>query len=521
MNRTGLLFILGFAFLIFSCDLLRDSPYEVEGWTPGEGYHQNLQHIEISLLLSHESDKARTEQAFSLTEDRKTMKGDFLWEASKLIFIPASPLESGRDYLISLGTGAQDLTGLSLESKFEVSFTTRPPGGKPDIIGIEPEYEGTLFESRGEVHLFFSEPVSFNSCLDHISFDPSTPGSWRLEDNDRTACFIPREPWQSGAVYGVVVDSSLYSVSGSVLGVEYSSVFYTGDDREKPVLLKALARFPGVPGGTPEEDYFEEITLEKPGAFPEAAYTAWENFTSLELVFSEPVDSGALRNFLSVEPSQALVMESPPEMSDRAIFRFAQYPKWGSSFIFRLSPGVKDGAGNESAEEYLFRISYGGPLSKPPALAGIRIPMAPGKIPAFPGGSEEHEPLSYSLSDVFADLPIKSGEGQYPYMEQTAAWIELYFETALETEIDLFSVMDLFRLESTNQALAFSPRNVIRNDFTWAAPREGWEEFQRVEIRGFITNTAQSGIVTFRIPAGLTDKRGNRSDEDFRISLLK
>ena len=509
---------MSFVFLILSCDLLRDSPYAVEAWTPGEGYHQNPRQIEISLLLSHESDRARTEQAFSLTEDRKTMKGDFLWEGAKLIFKPASPLEAGRDYVISLGTGAQDPSGLSLESKFEASFTTRPPGGKPEISGTEPEHEGILLGSWEEFCVFFSEPVSLISCLDHISFYPSTAGVWRLKDDDKTACFIPREPWQSGGIYKIIVDGSFASVSGLVLGAEYSSVFYSGNDREKPVLLKALAH---TPGKEPGKDYIEEITLEKPGFFPEAPYTAWENFTSLELVFSEPVDSGALRNLLSVEPSQALVMVSPPEMSDRAIFRFAQYPKWGSSYIFRLSSGVKDGAGNESEEEYLFRICCDGPLSKPPALAGIRLPKAPGKIPAFPGESGKHEPLSYSTSDIFADLPLETGEGQYPYMEQIAGWVELYFETAPDTEIDLFSVMDLFRLESTNQALTFSPRSVSCDDFTWASPKEGWEEFQRVEVRGFMTNTVYSGIVTFRIPAGLADKRGNRSDEDFRISLLK
>ena len=104
---------------------------------------------------------------------------------------------------------------------------------------------------------------------------------------------------------------------------------------------------------------------------------------------------------------------------------------------------------------------------------------------------------------------------------KTPWWIELYFDTALDTGIDPFSVMDLFRLESTNYSLLFSPQSIITDHFSRADPVGGWEHLERIEIRGFLTNTVQSGIVTFRIPAGLRDNLGNRSSEDFRISLLK
>ena len=494
-----------FLFLIFSCDLLRDSPYTVEAWSPGEGFHSDPAKIKISLLLSHESNRAAAEQAFSLTEDRKSLKGDFLWEGSRLFFLPASPLENNRDYYITLGIGAQDKKGLSLENKFEAAFSTRPPGAHPKIIGTDPGYKSCLSGNREEFRLFFSEQVSLDSCIDSVSFSPSTPGSWRLEDEGRTACFIPREPWQAGNLYHVRVDSDFSGFSGAKLGYEYSSLFYGGPDREKPFLLSAMA-FSSA-GDT------EEIPFYKQGEFPQIAFTAWERFTSLELVFSKPVDLSGLKNLLTAEPQAAMVMESPPEISDRAVFRFAEYPEWGSSFLFRLSPGVKDAAGNACGDEYSFRIAASGPLSKPPALVGIRLPMAP--------GNADHEALSFTAADLFTDLPIKSGEGRYPFTVSVPAWIELYFDTALGTEIDPFSVMDLFSVEATSYALQFFPRSISEDNFTWAAPKEGWEEFQRFEIKGLLINAVQSGIVTFRIRAGLKDKRLNRSGRDFRISLLK
>ena len=501
------LLFFGFLLLFFSCDILRNSPYVVEAWTPGEGFHNDPGRLRVSILFSNASDKAKTEQAFSLTENGTALKGYFFWEGFRLTFIPAAPLIHDRDYKITVGTEAQDTNGVSLENIFEVSFTTRLSGEKPRIIRTEPEHGGSFSGNREEFRLFFSEPVRLNSCLDFISFSPATPGSWRLEDEGRTACFIPRDPWQAENIYQLRVASAFSGVSGSMLGTEYSSVFYASDDREKPVLLGAIAIFP--------ESGEEEIPINSYADFSVAAeYSSWERSTRLCFVFSRPVDLSNLRSLIVIEPALNLVMESAPGMSNRAVFRFAEYPEWGSSFLFRLRPGVKDLAGNESEEEYFFRIRAAGPLSKPPALAGMRLPLSP-------GNSRDQEALSFSTGDLFSDLPIKDGEDRYPVTKQTPAWIELYFETAAGTEIDHFSLMDLFRVESTNNALSFSPRSLKTSDFTITDPVEGWEDLHRIEIRGILVNSVNSGVVTFRIPPGLRDKRGNRSALDFRISFLK
>lgn len=505
--------ILFLFFAALSCDLLRDSPYEVEAWSPGEGYHSDPARIKVSLLLSHESDRAKTEQAFSISEDRKTMKGNFAWEGARLVFIPSSPWEANRDYRIALGTGAQDQKGLSLENKFEAIFSTRPPGSAPGIIGIEPEYEACLSGNRDEVRLYFSDAVSLNSCIDSISFSPSIAGSWRLEDENCRASFLPKEPWHSGTLYRIRVDSGFTGISGAALGVEYSSLFYGGPDNEKPVLLNVRSLYGYGEAGSPGVTSMDEIPFGTQREFPPPIYTSWERSSILELVFSKPVDLSGINGLLAAEPAVPLIMESLPEFSDRALFRLAEYPQWGSHFLFRLSPGLKDAAGNLSADEYIFRIAAAGPLSKPPSLVGMRLPMAPGNI--------DHEALSYSQADLFADLPIESGEGRYPFNVSVPVWIELYFETAPDTEIDPFSLMDLFSVEPINNALKFSPRSISADSFSCASPREGWEDFQRLEIRGFLSNLVQSGIVRFCIAAGLADKRGNRNSQEFRISLLK
>ena len=517
VSRQKLLFaLIMILFLFFSCDILRDSPYEVLAWTPGEGFHDDPSSIRISLLLSHESDKARTEQAFSLTGDKKTISGVYVWEGSRLNFNPVHPLEAGRDYVITLGTGAQDTRGLSLEKKFEASFTTSLSGAKPVITSTEPSDKGNVSGSRGGLRIMFTVPVPLGSCIDFISFFPSTSGSWRLEDGGKTAYFTPRDPWQAGILYRVNVDSGFKGVSGDVIGSEYITFFSLASDMEKPILECANALFPtGENSVTREEIAIERILPGMPGHFSLNDFLEWENHTRLELIFSKPVDLGSLRNLLATEPPVSLIMESEPVFSDRAIFRFAEIPRWGSSFLFRLSSGIKDINGNVSDDEYLFRINCNGPLSKPPALAGIRLPMAPGN------SDGEYDPKTYSPADLFKDLPIKTGEDHFPFGEAVPIWIELYFETAPETEIDLFSLMEFFRVDATNQALTFSPLSIRTEDFVWAEPVSGWENFQRIEVYGLLTNSTNSGIVSFRVLSGLRDKRGNRSSTDFRISLLK
>ena len=517
VSRQKLLFALIMILFVFlSCDILRDSTYEVVAWTPGEGFHDDPSSITISLLLSHESDRVRTEQAFSLVGDKKTISGVYTWEGFRLNFNPAYPLEAGRDYVITLGTGAQDTRGLSLEKKFEVTFTTRLPGAKPVITGTEPSNEGNVSGSRGGFRIMFSEPVPLGSCIDFISFFPSTSGSWRLEDGCRAASFTPRDPWQAGVLYRVNVDSGFAGISGDILGSDYITFFSLVDDMDKPVLESANALFTaGEISVTSEEIAIERILPGMSGHFSLDEFSGWESYTRLELVFSKPVDLGSLRNLLATEPLVSLIMESEPVFSDRAIFRFAEIPQWGSAFLFRLSSGIKDINGNVSDDEYLFRINCNGSLSKPPVLAGIRLPMAPGNSVG------EYDPKTYSPADLFKDLPIKTGEDHFPYGEAVPTWIELYFETAPETYIDLFSLMEFFRVDATNQALTFSPLSIRTENFIWAEPASGWENFQRIEVYGLLTNSTNSGIVSFRVLSGLRDKRGNRSGTDFRISLLK
>jgi hypothetical protein len=301
-------------------------------------------------------------------------------------------------------------------------------------------------------------------------------------------------------------------------------VFYAGGDVEKPALTGAWRVSPNGEKTPLWGEVFAESSLSaKPFAGPGAGgpglaaaggaveNQGWEKDDRLELQFSRAVDSLSVKNKLSAEGAPGLAEETPPSFSQTAFFRFEKPPAYESRFSIRLKAGIKDAAGNESAEDHVFKIFANGLHSRPPALLGMRIPVSPSLAPA--------NPRSYAPDDLFADLPLDSAD--YPYATAKAAWIELYFDAAEGAAIDPLSVMELFRVDSSNNALAFSPRSVRAEGFTMSDPEPLWEKYQRLEIGGYLTNRVNGGVVHFEIAAGLRDSFGNSSEKSFKISLLK
>jgi hypothetical protein len=491
-----------------SPDLLRASPFEVVKWSPGGGYHADPSTLSVSLSFSHAPDRASVERHFSLTGDGDRLSGVFRWDGGRLAFLPAFPLEINRDYVLSLASDAHDKDGVSMDKAFEGRFTTRPDNARPVLVSFSPETNGVVSDPYAAVYLAFSQSVPINSLRDYVSFEPSMNGSWRMEGEGLAAVFTPAEPWVYGKRYRLKIAPAFAGNTGMTLGKDFASVFIIGADLEKPILSGVWR----LTKKAIDEKLVEGKFIENPG---------WEKDDKLRLVFSKPVDTLSVRNCLSVEGAPSLRMETAPGLYDEAVFCFENPPAYESRFSFRLKSGFKDGAGNESGDEYLIRVFTDGVRSKPPALVGMRLPMAP-------GSATDKKLTCYRIDSLFDDLPIinaagplSSDQDHYPYTVQTATWIECYFETAPGLAVDPFSLMALFRIETSNNALVFSPRLIKESSFSAADPEPGWENYQRLEIAGFLTNTVNSGVISIHIDSGLKDTGGNRNEKAFCISLLK
>jgi hypothetical protein len=494
-------------FLYNSCDILRLSQFKVEAWTPGNGYHSEPEKIIISLSFSHDPDRSSIEKNFSLTGEGNRIKGNFFWENKKLIFSPLTPLEINTDYNINLSADAHDTEGLSMDEAFNCNFTTRPDNVRPILISCSPAMYAEVNDLRTKIMLEFSAPVPTKTLYDNISFNPSMSGFWFLENEGKLAVFTPVEPWMQKSRYEMRLSSSLTGVNGMNIGNEFLSIFTTETDHEIPYLVNSCR--------ITNND--ELILLATDKGYLGAAESPvenmdWEKDDKILLVFSEPVDSVTVKNYFSAEDGPSLIMETTPGFNTEYIFRFENAPVYESRFTLRIKSGIRDNTGNESKEEYIFRVFVNGKFSKPPELFGIRIPMSP-------GNETEQNPEIYTVDSLFEIIPITNED--YPSGESVKTWIELYFITAENVEIDLFSIMELFRIETTNNVITFSPQQVKNTDFTITEPHSEWENLQRIEINGNLINSTNFGIIIFQITAGLRDSLGNRNEKSFRISLTK
>jgi hypothetical protein len=100
-------------------------------------------------------------------------------------------------------------------------------------------------------------------------------------------------------------------------------------------------------------------------------------------------------------------------------------------------------------------------------------------------------------------------------------FFELYFDVAEDADIDLFSLRDLFKIETTNNAISFSARAVVADGFTRNVVPDQFVGKERVEVRGLLTNSIHSGLVAFSIGKGLEDTKKNKNQNEMKIQLAK
>ena len=501
----SLIFFIGFI-SFNACDLLRFSKFEVISWTPGGGYHHNPEEIIISLSFSRDPDKESVERNFSLTGDGNRIKGNFFWNGKKMIFSPLSALDVNTGYSINLSADAHDTGGLSMDEVFYADFTTRPDNERPVLVSFFPAMYQEVSDPRAEIILNFSMPVNLKTLYENIFFNPSMPGLWRLEDEGKTAVFTPAEPWVKTSRYEFNISATLKNYKGMELGNDFKSVFSTKTDHEIPYLLYAQRISKNG----------EINELKTGGGYTGAEHTLTENFDlekddKIIFVFSEPVDSNTVKNSVYTDNGPNFFMETISGFHSEIIFKLENY-NYGSRFTLRIKPGIKDISDNESAAEYIYYFYSNGGYSKPPELIGFRMPMSP-------GNKEDQKLAYYGIDSLFSIIPITNEN--YPSGENINTWIELYFSAAEGASVDLFSVMELFRVETSNNVITFSPRYVKSGNFTVLEPHAGLEDLQRIEISGYLINSTFFGIVNFIIAAGLKDDIGNKNENSFRISVIK
>ncbi|GHU38889.1 hypothetical protein FACS1894190_01530 [Spirochaetia bacterium] len=506
-NLTVKIFFVLFTIFLTSCDLLRDKPFEVISWLPGAGFCNSENDIAIYVEFSKEPDRTSVEKAFSFTANGAAVNGIFNWQDNTLKYSIYGHLEKNIDYVISIKTEAQDKNGDSLANTFEGSFTTRNSENRIQVLSCEPEDESIITNTWQKIKLTFNDSVSISSCYNDISFSPSISGMWQAEDDNKTVTFYPKEQWKETEIYKFTISSSLQSINGKELGETITKRFIIGNDKEAPVLENAYA-----------VDETGTIIFELlPYLYNEGSTISenlfWESDYKLKLLFSKPVDVNRLNSLLIIEPSLKYSIDHENDFYSDVIIAFTGEPVWDNRYNIKINSGIRDAHGNESTNVINYKIRTNGTNSFPPELAGIRLPD---NFLQEQGGVRKTD---FTSDDLYEYIIIDNVN--FPIDVRKNIIIELYFKVADGCEIDLFSVRELFRLDTTNNSLIFSPKVVSNQSFYIPEPAGMFSDYKRVEIKGDIENKTNSGIIKFYIASGLRDSKNHKNLNFQAIELTK
>jgi hypothetical protein len=495
--------------LFVSCDILRDKPFEVASWRPGPGILAEAERADIRLTFTHPPYRPSVEQAFTLREDGVERHGRFLWQDSSMTFLPDIPLRVNRDYEINVDAQARTENGLSLDARFEGIFSTRQGGKRPALIASEPQDGELIRDLWLPLRLSFSAPVDILSCVNEISISPAVKGLWRVEAGGKSALWLPAEPWKRGERYKLTVSPFFESALGETAGKEAVLRWTAGSAGKTPPRLLCAAAF------HEGKELFELqpcAAASSSPAVPLIENTRWEHAYQLRLRWDKEIALSSLSRGFSVEPPLKFTIEPAWGDADTAVIRFEERAQWDARYLFKLDGAIGDAQGNQSGALTLFRIRANGPSSRPPELAGIRLPVNPAASP----GSRQYE--TFTKEDLYAYMTLRRED--FPFEQEVETWFELYFDTADGAEIDLFSLRERLRIDATNNALHFSQKTIVASGFTEAAGAPQFAGKTRVEVRGTLRNGAPSGVITFRIGEGLQDSYANSNPAAMKLALL-
>ncbi|PKL09381.1 MAG: hypothetical protein CVV51_03990, partial [Spirochaetae bacterium HGW-Spirochaetae-7] len=270
-----------------SCDILRNQSFSVVGWTPGTGRFESGGDLSVSVSFSGEPDRVSVENAFSMTGNGAAVAGTFSWVGATLFFKPCIALRGNTDFRVTVGAGAMNPRGVSLEDVLEGRFSTRPEDGRPSVLSTIPERGGMLAGVLDSVSVSFSEQVdsaSFRGCM---SFSPAISGVWRLDPDGETAVFLPLAPWVWATEYRLIVSGDLADASGNRMGESASLRFTVGNDAIPPSVTGAQAL---DKSGSIVSSLVPDDTAD--GSIDEN--TGWEAEWRVGLAFSETVSMRSL-----------------------------------------------------------------------------------------------------------------------------------------------------------------------------------------------------------------------------------
>ena len=479
--------------------------FSVTGWNPSEARVADPDGLRLWIRFSGAADRASVEQAYSLTKDGGAVGGEFAWDGDVMSFVPAERIERNHRYEITLGTGAEDDKGVSLDAEFHLDFSTRLEDGRPAVLAVVPAEGAALTDRYTRVLMTFSEAVDRASLYAAFGLSPSVRGRFDWSAGDSACAFVPLEPLAWQTEYALTLRDGLTDLSGNSVGQTWTSRFRVGDDSSPPSVLRASNAVDGVE---------ESVVL--PPALPSDAASAstgsWESTWGLALVFSERVEREGLESRIRVQPAWSYSIDDSAALASSFVLKPLERLSHGTLYSVTVGKGIKDAQGNATACESVFRFKVDGPATAPPVVSRLRFRDNPASAPA------SYDDKLCDHGDDFSALTVSVAE--FPVGSPVETYVDLYITLAAGASVDLFSLMQEFSVEASNSCATFSMKRMLTSGFADPQP-VAISGSSCVRVTFDLQNSCDSGIVTFKVGEGLVDSAGNPIAGAWRLPLLK
>lgn len=210
-------------------------PPEVAETVPADGADSVPLDEPISVSFSALMDTASVEAALRL---RPAFAHELRWSGTLLEIVPTEPLETDRDYEVTIGERAHDVSGVALASQATISFRTVTLG--LEAATLVPADGSDGIAPTSPIAVIFDRPIDPESVSsgESLTITPEVAGSLALVDatgeepadpNDATVLrFLPSGPMPANTTFEVALGTGITSLTAGGLAEPISWSFTTG-----------------------------------------------------------------------------------------------------------------------------------------------------------------------------------------------------------------------------------------------------------------------------------------------------
>lgn len=472
------------------CSFLTMKELCITSFRPEKELLPAIDGVEVEAEFSGVMNRASAEEAFSLTADGGEVYGRFRWpNGTTLRFEPHAPLCEEYEYLLRIGTGAEDENGNSLSAPFVHRFSAKEDFTRPRVKTARPGHGSTVEDLRAPVVLEFDEAMSQESVTAAFSLTPALRGCFKWDGGGTVFSFFPLEPYRNGEEYTVRLSSEAADRCGNRITAEWELRFSAGIDRSPPQVLS-------VSDGTGDV----VLAHDSPDDGEYTRTTGWEREHPFVLRFSEPVNRSSAEAAIEISPPVYPRFGWPEPESDTLRLTPEEPLEWGREYVLTVGEDLRDLGGNCLEHGLRYPFLTDGPRSRPPQITEAWFFTDP----AVPEGDSVTHGQQISLE------PYDGGE---------RGWFDLYVRCAQGARMDPFAVMEQVSLGITGEAADAVMIAVEEGDVSPAPYRVPGEDESLIRLVLDIENRPGPGILTLTVYGEACDTLGNPMGEDWTLRL--